>query len=1011
MFFFLFFLSYQSNDSIIDGFITSDFKNMSSVYSSINISIVSESKKIISKVAVSSNGYWILLSPDRENTLLHVEGPKGICFDKNSISLKKGQAKEIKIKLIGFTIEGQITFKTKVNKLNSCIPIEIKSKKKTKIVYSNANGTFKLSPVEPGRYTISTKHGICEAKEVMIKHESVFIKSLLIKKYPIKGKVVFPEEKYERSIELTVKKQKIGFLVTTDSHGNFILDGLKPGSYIIESNEEDVFVSKTSFVVSYENEFKEVNVKFAGIKVTGHVEAEYCQADEIIVSLNGKNATTDKKGYFAIENVLPTDHPKIEAHYRYSKFRYPKIPSIGTRPIPPITIMLEDTFIDIFVDCNEADIEVGGGIRKSFHVTDKNLSFAAPINKVVMINITSKCIFDTNVISALPPAKIGFYKKRGNLAGSIECTGECNEAELNMFNGESQYSIPIAKNGTFSITDIDYGEYDYEIKSKDDTEWNYINASIVIDKNNTEYYNLASDPNMNFVEAPREMTVLSEGELIDLHEGENVFRYKDSVIYPADCYIFDPFTLRERNRVIIQGIERIVTVTGEVERSGFEVLVDRKKIQKPYHFIQKMNKTSTVEVIAQKPFIVEPKFYEISSAERCESCNLTFNIKSGVTIRGRITPALANVTINAFSKNKIIGTNRTNYQGIFYLGDYPTDQRVILIASKEGYIFKQVPKTFNFVAERLATIKVIIESEETNETIVSITKSDGYREIKNYNSSFIEFPALLSGNYCVKPTKREYSFIPSFADVVITRGIDKTIHFSMRKTKFGVSGVVVFSDKKPIANTEVRAIANNGDFISTTTNEKGEFRIGNLLANSSYDIHVNKINVYEKIVPERKSIFLREEELKGLVFMSVPVPTSFDVYGTLNIENKDLLDNMCVMIKSFDNQTVGKSCMQSKESNMFFFFNLTNRFYTIEASCSQQASETVTCNKVTVAKPRSLLANAEIKCHVEEHKEVLSAAELKRKSRTAKKWACLSLIAWICFFNAKTFISLVKGEY
>ena len=166
-----------------------------------------------------------------------------------------------------------------------------------------------------------------------------------------------------------------------------------------------------------------------------------------------------------------------------------------------------------------------------------------------------------------------------------------------------------------------------------------------------------------------------------------------------------------------------------------------------------------------------------------ESCHedvdeLTFSMKSGVIIDGKINPPMDGVIVSAYNKetNELVSTTVSLADGRYKIGPLYTEYNYQIKALKDGYKIVQDSKNLNnFSAEKLSFLRVKIldtSNKPLSSVFLSLSSADRGFKINNStnNEGYFDFLELYSGDYYVKPFFKEYKFEPSQKLVKILGG-------------------------------------------------------------------------------------------------------------------------------------------------------------------------------------------------------------------------------------------------
>lgn len=157
---------------------------------------------------------------------------------------------------------------------------------------------------------------------------------------------------------------------------------------------------------------------------------------------------------------------------------------------------------------------------------------------------------------------------------------------------------------------------------------------------------------------------------------------------------------------------------------------------------------------------------------------LSFAMKSGIILEGKINPPMDGVNIFAYNKekNELVAKTVSNQNGSYKIGPLYTDYSYHIKALRDGYKIVQDPKNpNNFSAEKLSFLRVKIvdtNKKPLSSVFLSLSSADRGFKINNSTNSegYYDFFEVYSGDYYIKPFFKEYKFEPSQKLVKILGG-------------------------------------------------------------------------------------------------------------------------------------------------------------------------------------------------------------------------------------------------
>jgi hypothetical protein len=647
-------------------------------------------------------------------------------------------------------------------------------------------------------------------------------------------------------------------------------------------------------------------------------------------------------------------------------------------------------------------------------VANGTFCVSAPIGKEVTITARSECGFAESVLTAAAPAAdVRFARVKASVSGSGVCLVACSQSVLvRLRNSRFQYGANLGPDGRLVFSDVEFGQYNLSVEASPTEEWiAEVNNVVVRERVKNIGVAVRQVAFVNNVTISHEMTVKNGGKLLRLRRGFNPIRVTSPIIEPGDCHSFPPVDVRVQQRIIAEAVERSVEVKGG---GAFEVFLDGEALEPPFTFSQRYGqKAVVVSVNASSPWYAEPPQLEVSPVASCNETVIAFEVVRGVEFSGFITPPIAGVAVIARAENTILGSTLTNESGAYSLGSYATNVQIAISASKTGYKLTRTPDTFNFVAEKLAEVSVSFERSSNSEDhgiILSLSRSDGFAQnvvVESANSTVI-IPNIEAGDYFLKPVFREHQFDPVQLSFSLTQGETFTTTFSIRRVKFGISGVVRRITGEAEPDVEIEAVHANGDRQTAVTDAGGRFRISGLVPNQTVTLlaRASATAAVDRVTPAQLRVKMGSDEYRGVRFLSMRLPRSFDILGKLRVD-PDFLPKMNVVLLTPAGQVIERFSFPSKLSNLFYFINLTHEKYTVlVANTDRQLGESLVCPKheVEFVQPHAAI---EIACTV-------VATEQPAVGHVSSNWKASTIafgcaLVWIVFFNFRSVTDLVRG--
>lgn len=1017
MFNLLFISAIAAEDVGVGGFIKINFPyngNNAELLSKLTVVVKTPQGSTVDEAEVQPSGYWLIPTPANHELVVSVRGPQGMVFSPATKNVNFPFNSDIDFQILGFAISGKITTRTSTGSIvhvSASLNVQVDQVDGNihLTTTSSPDGTFSVGPVYSGKYTVQVKDAIADPQTVVVENDCAVCPHLLITDWPQNGKVVFPEGVTPRKIKLSLSGSAQRE-VETDSDGFFLLKNLNVGNYVLNSAEKGVSISQLSFSVTSSQLPTPLSLQFLGISISGSVKYPNGQplagVSLILLPANSKT-TTNANGEFCFNSIQPTQTPSLRAELPFYTFNIPQIEAIQTLPIENLQITVQNAKISGTVECSSADLTFSGAISQSFTVTNKSFTVSAPFGKDVVVKAVSECGFESYEFTVQAPSdSIKFRSIKAKVTGSVQCINECSDLKLTMSNSQFKYQIPVDVNGHFE-EEVDFGTYSLKLNHPSNQVWSDLVTSLQVTSKNVNANKVAVQKAYKFtVVSSHAMTVQCGEKTLSLQRGSNDVEVESTVISPADCHIFEATDLRENTRIIVSKIEREVVIKNDVAESKSEVFVNNKRIQAPYKFTQDLNELVTVQVAVAAPFYVEPSSLQVSVPKDCSGCGIQFEVIRGVEYSGRIFPPLEGVQVTASdSTGKIIGQTTTTAAGSFTLGSHPSNANITLSATKAGYNIIRHENSFDLDAEKLATISAEFSDEKAHGTLLALTRTDGFKMTTTVSGKSALFTNLAPGEYFVKSIKREHVFEPSMASFTLKDGADQQLHFSVIRSRFGISGEVKSISGRPEPDVEVTAHFSNGEKISDVTDVKGNFRLGNLLPNMSYTVTAAATGTSKagRITPGSIVVELGEADYEGLKFNSIRPAKNYDVFGTVDIQPA-MLDSLVVLLEKEGGIVVQDFKFQSQNTGFFFFTNCTDEKYNVRVASVRSGAE-FSCPTVEVDRKRK---DVEIKCEVKESNDV--AFEIGSQLEASLAAFCLFAL-FIVLYNFKALSSSIASKF
>ena len=223
-----------------------------------------------------------------------------------------------------------------------------------------------------------------------------------------------------------------------------------------------------------------------------------------------------------------------------------------------------------------------------------------------------------------------------------------------------------------------------------------------------------------------------------------------------------------------------------------------------FEFYSKPNKHLIITPIINsnqesfKNLLFFPKFKEIQIDQDChiDIHQLSYELRSGIIIEGKITPGMEKVLVTAYNSqnNELVAKSFTNLEGYYNIGPLYTENEYNIKATKDGYkIVADSKNQYDFNAEKLSFLRVKIQDSNgnpLNSVFLSLSSSDRVFKINSNTNEegYYDFLELFSGEYYIKPLFKEYNFEPEQKLVKIEGGKHYEEIIVARRVAFSVYG-------------------------------------------------------------------------------------------------------------------------------------------------------------------------------------------------------------------------------
>jgi hypothetical protein len=732
------------------------------------------------------------------------------------------------------------------------------------IVRSNSKGEFLHSNIPFGKFRVSLFYSDESVSyeispgfvDVEVKHKDEILKKQFeIISFSVKGKVVNSLKNGIENVKIKIDGIEKSI---TNAKGEYILKNLVTNQYDLEAQIENMFFdpiqnlklspkknSIPDFIVREYNLCGKINIEstenFSNKKRTVLLKEKETNVERrTITGLEGKFCFEVKPSTYFIHPILTQEEKDAELHLNPDSIDV----EIIDKPRLDIDFFQSKVEISGFISCLE---DCPSGMKVYLTSVKKN-------DKVIHTDIEP--INDKNKSGkkykfSFPKILSGQYKMT---IQKYEWCWEKDEFVIKVQN-KNISNIEFKQEGYSLFYD---SHYDMEI------DWKNVKDEKLKGKS---------------------LLKKSESKICLPHQGEYL-------ISPISCYKFEKnsfiYDTEKKERLDLKPIEYLVKGQISVEQSEltsedlknslFEINVEElkgdsiigyKKIESisvtngkniEFEFYTKnkstfivtpkisSNKNSKTNLENKLPkLLFYPKFKQIKIENKCLEDNnmLKFEVRTGIIIKGTITPIMSGVKINALKKdnNESIAAAESLEDGSYTIGPLYKEFDYKLTALKDGYkITNTQDHPYDFTAEKLSFLRVTIVDTNNKPlpgVFLSLSSSNKGFKINNNtnNDGYFDFLELYSGEYYIKPLLKEYKFEPSQKMIKIVGGEHYKEVIIAHRVAFSIFGKVNNLTKEKVDGISIQAINLETNQIYETILEKNmEYRLRGLTPDQKYTI-------------------------------------------------------------------------------------------------------------------------------------------------------------------------------
>ncbi|XP_045770165.1 nodal modulator 1 [Maniola jurtina] len=266
----------------------------------------------------------------------------------------------------------------------------------------------------------------------------------------------------------------------------------------------------------------------------------------------------------------------------------------------------------------------------------------------------------------------------------------------------------------------------------------------------------------------------------------------------------------------------------------------------------------------------------------CQPQALTLLAAKALTLKGRIVPSVADVTVT-LEGDDVKLSQITGEDGVYSFGPLDATIQYKITAEKDSYVFNERELNGDIRAHKLAeiTVQLVDSADDTplEGALVSVSGGSFRRNVASGPTGSLRFGALSPAQYYVKPNMKEYRFEPPHSIVPVEDGRTHRLVFKGVRVAWSALGRAVSLGGTGVGRVPVRARA-SPEYAArcpqqdATTSPNGDFRIRGLLPNCVYLIELKEST---------------EQELMGIELAKAPPP--------LEVKEKDIENIRLIIIQ------------------------------------------------------------------------------------------------------------------
>eukprot|EP01105_Mastigella_eilhardi_P007266 TRINITY_DN18768_c0_g1_i1.p1 TRINITY_DN18768_c0_g1~~TRINITY_DN18768_c0_g1_i1.p1 ORF type:complete len:1170 (-),score=265.90 TRINITY_DN18768_c0_g1_i1:42-3062(-) len=396
--------------------------------------------------------------------------------------------------------------------------------------------------------------------------------------------------------------------------------------------------------------------------------------------------------------------------------------------------------------------------------------------------------------------------------------------------------------------------------------------------------------------------------------------------------------------------------------------------------------------------LFEPAARTIELGSTCPPAVAAFAARAGRFVSGRVTPSVEGAEIAVRNgAGDVVARLRVNEEGTFRTGPLDPDLKYEAECSAAGYACEREGKDFDFVAKKLASIRVRIMEEGSGVlagVLVSISGVTFRSNTQTDAAGEVAAASLQPGQYFIKPLLREYTFAPATAVVALAGGEDHVATFAARRTLFSVIGTVRSLGGLAERGATVTARDAEGAIVDEAmTDVEGFYRLRGLAPGASYVVSVTagaSGTPLSHAMPAMRNVAVKEADTKDVDFVAVPAPvdTDYRIAGLVDARPSEILPSLTLHLGLEHGQVQGQSQSRGAGAGFFDFAGLLPQAYTLRVASAAAGSYATRC-ETTVA-PLSGAGRAEVHPTAEQPRQYVrvtyTCAALSTESHELLSW-------------------------